>query len=167
MQSAASVPSPVGFHTAPEASTTKKGNVPCGLRREHSEQGAGTLAARGMGRPEGTGVRTVPALLGPGRQEAVMLQARFSVHSDLYHDFKTCFPVSCALFCPLVAMEKWVGARSSVLLCQHCWTHQLPSAPVQMEGSQDGTCSQVLSLRALVLWLMSPLTITAFIHALA
>lgn len=38
-----------------------------------------------------------------------MLQARFPIHSVSYHDFKTCSSVSCALFCQLVAMEKWIG----------------------------------------------------------
>lgn len=89
------------------------------------------LKPHGTDRPEGTGVRT-------GRQEVVVLQAWFSIHSVLYHDFKTCSSVSCALFCQLVAMEKWIEARNFILLCQHFWTYQLPSAPVQTEGSQDG-----------------------------
>lgn len=114
------------------------------------------LKLHGTDRPEGTGVRT-------GRQEVVVLQAWFSIHSVLHHDFKTCSSASCALFCQLVAMEKWIGARNFILLCQHFWTYQLPSAPVQTEGARMALFSDSVSIGTGVV--MFPEALTAFIHA--
>lgn len=75
MQSAAIPVTVCQFSAVPEASTTKKENLPCSLRRVHGEQGTGYWVIQGINnRPEGhTGLGTVPALLGPGRQKAVVL----------------------------------------------------------------------------------------------
>lgn len=65
-----------------------------------------------------------------------------------------------------VSMLLWRnGLGLEALSSQHFWTHQLLSAPLKIDRSQDGTCSQAMSLQALVLWPMSPWAVTAFIHA--
>lgn len=87
------------FNTVSEASTTKKENVPCSLRRVHSEQGAGTKGCTGDG--QAFGMYRLKDHACPARDwgdEGCCLVSQ--------HYFKTCFSVSYAVSCQLVAMEK-------------------------------------------------------------